>query len=119
MPELCAQLDAQFADPTPLAGYARIDVPVRLLTGARACAATERVAELLAGTLPSADWRRVDGADWMGPGARAEPVDREIDGFLAQQQASWHCDPEPTVVFGRPVFRYPGQLHEPAEAVSL
>ncbi len=52
MPELCAQLDAQFADPTPLAGYARINAPVRLLTGARTCAATERVAELLAGTLP-------------------------------------------------------------------
>ncbi|MGH8587355.1 MAG: alpha/beta fold hydrolase, partial [Gammaproteobacteria bacterium] len=88
MPEVCAQLDAQFADPTPLAGYARIDVPVRLLTGARTCAATtERIAELLAGTLPRAEWRRVDGADWMGPVARAEAVDREIEGFLAQQQA--------------------------------
>jgi len=34
VPALCAQLDAQLADPTPLAGYARIEVPVRLLTGA-------------------------------------------------------------------------------------
>ncbi len=119
MPEVCAQLDAQFSDPTPLAGYARIDVPVRLLTGDRACAATERIAELLAGTLPRAERRRVDSADWMGPGARAEAVDREIDGFLAQQQASWHCDPEPTVVLGRPVFRRRHDARECAEAVSL
>ncbi len=119
MPELCVQLDAQFADPTPLAGYARIDAPVRLLTGARARAPTERIAELLAGTLPRAERRRVDSADWMGPDARAEAVDREIDGFLAQQQANWHCDPEPTVVFGRPVFRYRDHAPERAEAVSL
>jgi pimeloyl-ACP methyl ester carboxylesterase len=119
MPELCAQLDAQFADPTPLAEYARIDAPVRLLTGARTRAANERIAELLAGTLPRAEWRRVDSADWMGPGARDEAVDREIEGFLAQQQANWHCDPEPTVVFGRPVFRCRAHARECAEAVSL
>ena len=120
MPELCAQLDAQFADPTPLARYARIDAPVRLLTGARTCAATtERIAELLAGTLPRAERCRVDGADWMGPGAHAEAVDREIDGFLAQQQASWHRDPEPTAAFGRPAFRCRHDAPEHAEAVSL
>lgn len=113
MPELCAQLDAQFADPTPLAGYARIDVPVSLLTAARARPASERIAQLLAGTLPRAEWRRVD------PDARPEAVDREIEGFLAQQQASWHRDPEPTAAFGRPVFRCPGHLRERAEAVSL
>jgi pimeloyl-ACP methyl ester carboxylesterase len=118
MPELCAQLDAQLADPTPLAGYARIDVPVWLLTGPRTRAATKRIAQLLAGTLPRAEWRRIDGDDRMGPGSLPEAVDREIEGFLAQQQASWHRDPESTAAFGRPVFRCRGHLWERAEAVS-
>jgi pimeloyl-ACP methyl ester carboxylesterase len=119
MPELCAQLDAQVADRTPLAGFARIDVPVRLLTGDRTRVATERIAQLLAGTLPRAEWRRIDGPDWMGPDSRPEAVDRQIEGFLAQQQASWHRDPEPTAGFGRPVFRCRRHIWERAEAVSL
>ena len=105
MPELCAQLHAQLADPTPLAGYARIDVPVWLLTDVRTRAATERIAQLLAGALPRAEWRRFEGDNRMCPGSHPEAVDRGIERFLAQQQASWHRDPEPTLVFGRPVFR--------------
>ena len=50
--------------------------------------------------------RRIDGADRTGPGSRPDAVDHEIEAwFLDQQQASWHCDPEPTSTFGRPVFR--------------
>ena len=119
MPALCAQLDAQLAEPTPLAGYARIDVPVWLLTDIRTRAATVRIARLLAGTLPRAEWRSIEGADRMGPGSHPEAVDREIEAFLAQRQTSWHRDPEPTVVFGRPVFRYRHDAREGAEAVSL
>lgn len=116
--ELCAQIDAQCADPTPLVEYARIDVPVRLLTGPRTRVATERIARLLAGALPRAECRRIEGADRMGPGAHPEAVDREIERFLAQQQATWHRDPEPTAAFGRPVFRYRRHEREGAEAVS-
>ncbi|MGQ0593655.1 MAG: alpha/beta fold hydrolase, partial [Gammaproteobacteria bacterium] len=116
IPALCAQIDAQCADPTPLAEYARIDAPVWLLTGARTRAATELIAHLLAGTLPRAEWRRIDGADRMGPVSRPEALDREIEAFLAQQQASWHRDPEPTAAFGRPIFRYQGHAPERAEA---
>ena len=119
MPELWARLDAQLAEPTPLAGYARIDVPVWLLTDVQTHAATVRIARLLAGALPRAEWRRIEGADRMGPGSHPEAVDREIEGFLVQQQASWHRDPEPTLVFGRPVFRCRHDAREGAEAVSL
>ena len=119
MPALCAQLDAQFSDPTPLAGYARIDVPVWLLTDVRTRAAIVRIARLLAGALPRAEWRRIDGTYRMGPGSHPEAVDGEIERFLAQQQASWHSDPEPTVVFGRPVFRGRAHAREGAEAVWL
>ena len=45
MPELCAQLGAQVADPTPLAGYADRHTGMAL-TGARTRAATERIARL-------------------------------------------------------------------------
>jgi pimeloyl-ACP methyl ester carboxylesterase len=105
MPELCAQLDAQLADPTPLAEFARIDVPVWLLTGDRTRAATERIAQLLAGTLPRAEWRRIDGPDWMGPGSRpgGRPRDRGIPRATASEP-----EPEPTAAFGRPVFRCQG-----------
>ncbi|MGQ0595404.1 MAG: alpha/beta fold hydrolase [Gammaproteobacteria bacterium] len=119
MPALCAQLDAQCADPTPLAGYAGIDVPVWLLTGASPRAATERITRLLAGTFPRAVWRRIDSADRMGPISRPEAVHREIEGFLAQQQASWHRDPEPTAAFGRPIFGALCHARELAEAASL
>jgi hypothetical protein len=55
----------------------------------------------------------------MCPGSHPEPIDRELERFLAQQQASWHCDPEPTAAFERPVFRYRHHLWERREAVSL
>ena len=119
MPALCAQLDAQLSDPTPLAGYARIDVAVWLLTDVRTRAATVRIVRLLAGALPRAEWRRIDGADQMRLGSHPEAVDREIEGFLAQQQASWHRDPEPTLVFERPVFQCRAHAREGAEAVPL
>jgi pimeloyl-ACP methyl ester carboxylesterase len=119
MPELCAQVGAQVADPTPLAEYARVDVPVWLLTGARTNPATERMVQLLAGTLPRAEWRRIDGADRMGPISRPEALDREIEGFLAQRQASRRRDPEPTAAFGRLVFRSLRDARERAEVVSL
>jgi len=54
----------------------------------------------------------------MGPLSHPEAVDREIERFLAQQQATWHRDPEPTAAFGRPVFRYRHDPPEGAEAVS-
>jgi len=119
MPELCAQIDAQWADLTPLAGYARIDVPVWLLTDFRTRAAAERIARLLAGALPRCEWRRIDGADRVGPLSHPEAVDRKIEGFLAQPPAIWSRDPEPTAAFGRPVFRYRHDPPEGAEAVSL
>jgi hypothetical protein len=69
--------------------------------------------------MPRAEWRRIDSADRMGPGSRPEAVDREIERFLAQQQASSHRDPEPTAAFERSVFRCRRHAQERAEAVSL
>ncbi len=96
MPALCAQLDAQLADPTPASAYAGIDVPVLLLSGARPHACTRRIAHLLARTLPRAEWRQLDGIG-HGPGAHPEEVDREIEDFLARHPPVWYRDPEITV----------------------
>ena len=116
MPELCAQLGAQVADPTPLAGYARIDVPVWLLTGARTRAATERISRLLAGTLPRAEWRRIDGDDRMGPGSSQAGHDRN----RAVPRAT--ASEAPMQRIRRPRRRIPAAgvgAREGAEAVSL
>ena len=84
MPALCAQLVAQLVDPTPASAYAGIDVPVLLLSGARPRVCTRRIAQILARTLPRAEWRQLDGVG-HGPGAHPEEVDREIEDFLARQ----------------------------------
>jgi len=99
MPALCAQLVAQFADPTPASAYAGIDVPVLLLSATRPRASTRRIAQLLARTLPRAEWRTVDGACHMGLGSHPEAVDREIEDFLARHPLISYRDPEPTAVF--------------------
>ncbi len=48
MPEVCARIDALWADPTPAHDYARIDVPVLLLTSPCTRVSTARVAQHLA-----------------------------------------------------------------------
>ncbi|MGH8589570.1 MAG: alpha/beta fold hydrolase [Gammaproteobacteria bacterium] len=101
MPELCARLDAEFADPTHPSVYAAIDIPVLLLSGTRTRASTHRIAQLLARTLPRAEWHTVDGA---GIDSHPEAVEREIEAFLARHQ--WHRDPEPTGFFALPAFAY-------------
>ncbi len=99
MPALCAQLVAQFADPTPASAYAGIDVPVLLLSGARPHACTRRIAQLLACRLPRAEWRQLDGAGHIGPGSHPEEVDREIEDFLARHAPVGYRDPEPTSAY--------------------
>ena len=105
MPALCAQLVAQFADPTPASAYAGIDVPVLLLSGTRTRASTGRIAQLLARTLPHAEWPQIDGVG-HGPGAHPEEVDREIEDFLARHPLVSYRDPEPTGFFALPAFAY-------------
>jgi len=116
MPALCAQLVAQFADPTPASGYAGIDVPVLLLSGARPRACTRRIAQLLARTLPRAEWRQIDGVG-HGPGAHPEEVDREIEDFLARHPLVSYRDPEPTAAFAPMVSARRGRPDQ-ADATS-
>ncbi|MGQ0595055.1 MAG: alpha/beta fold hydrolase [Gammaproteobacteria bacterium] len=106
MPELCARLEAELADPMPPSGYAAIDLPVLLLCGTRTRASTGRITELLARTLPRAEWHEVDGVGLRGIDSHPEAVEREIEGFLARHQTSGYRDPEPTGFFALPAFAY-------------
>ncbi|MGH8591065.1 MAG: alpha/beta fold hydrolase [Gammaproteobacteria bacterium] len=76
------------------------------LTGARTRASTQRIVQVLARTLPRAEWRTVDGAGHMDFDSHPEEVDREIEAFLARNHGSWHRDPEPTAAFGLPVLAH-------------
>ncbi|MGH8576987.1 MAG: alpha/beta fold hydrolase [Gammaproteobacteria bacterium] len=106
MPELCARLDATLADPTHLSVYAAIDIPVLLLSGTRTRASTGHIAQLLARTLPRAEWHTVDGAGLRGIDSHPEAIEREIADFLARHRASWYRDPEPTGFVALPAFAY-------------
>ena len=104
MPELCARLDAALADPMPPSGYAGIDVPVLLLTSARSLVSAARSTQLLARTLPRAEWHRIGGAGLRGIDSHPEAVEREIEDFLTRHHGSWYRDPEPTAFFALPAF---------------
>jgi len=86
MPTVLANLDALLADATPLSEYARIDMPVLCLTGARTRASAQCVAQVLTRALPNAGWRQLSGAGHMGPVSHAEEVNQVIQGFLAAQR---------------------------------
>ena len=87
-----ADFDALLADDTTLADLARLDIPVLCLSGARSPAATRRIADLLAITLPRAESRRFEQAGHMGPLTHARTVDASIEKFfkfLARQGKHW------------------------------
>ena len=78
--------NALMNDPTPLEAFERLDVPVLYMTGQHSPASSLAVARLLTGALP--DVRRVDfpGLGHMGPITDPEPVNAEIERFLAGLQ---------------------------------
>ena len=47
MPKVGAEFEALFADAVPLAAYAALSMPVRLLTGTRSPACAKRIVEIL------------------------------------------------------------------------
>ena len=117
IPALCAQLDAQLADPTPASAYAGIDVPVLLLSGARPRACTRH-----SGAAPRAHAspRGVAPARWCRPRPRCtprggQPRNREIPRATPSDLAP-RSGADGRV--GRPVFRYRHDAREGAEAVS-
>jgi pimeloyl-ACP methyl ester carboxylesterase len=69
-------------EPTPLADFRRLDVPVLYMVGKRSTASALGVARLLAHALPRVEMVEFDELGHMGPITHAEPVNEAIARFL-------------------------------------
>lgn len=74
--------DALFSEPTPLAAFAALDIPVLYMTGGLSPASSLGVARLLAKALPRVEIVKFDGLGHMGPVTHPDIVNEAIAGFL-------------------------------------
>ena len=75
---------ALVTEPTPLAAFARLDVPALYLTGGRSTVAAHAVARLLGSVLPRVERAEIADAGHMGPITHAGVVNDAIAQFLAR-----------------------------------
>jgi len=75
---------ALFTEPTPLAAFAALDVPVLYMTGAHSTASARAVARFLCTVLPRVERLEFADAGHMGPITHAGPVNDAIAQFLAR-----------------------------------
>ncbi|QHE75603.1 alpha/beta fold hydrolase [Hydrogenophaga sp. PBL-H3] len=73
---------ALMTEPTPLAAFASLDVPVLLMTGGRSPASAQGVARRLLGVLPRVEHQVFEKLGHMGPITHPEPVNEAIEAFL-------------------------------------
>src|SRR5687768_15066526 len=73
---------ALFTEPTPLAAFASLEVPVLYMVGKRSTASAHGVARLLTATLPRVEVVEFDKLGHMGPVTHPEPVNQAIKQFL-------------------------------------
>ncbi|UUX97180.1 alpha/beta fold hydrolase [Aquabacterium sp. J223] len=73
---------ALMTEPTPLAAFRALDLPVLLMTGGRSTTAAHGVARRLAGALPRVTVRTFAELGHMGPVTHPEPVNEAIRAFL-------------------------------------
>ncbi|MGE5088118.1 MAG: alpha/beta fold hydrolase [Candidatus Levyibacteriota bacterium] len=82
MGKVAEDFRALFADPLPLAAYARLTMPVLLLEGETTPAPPRAVAARLMQVLPNATRARIAGAGHMGPITHAEDFNAAILRFV-------------------------------------
>jgi pimeloyl-ACP methyl ester carboxylesterase len=73
---------ALFTEPTPLAAFRSLDVPVLYMTGKRSTASAHGVARLLVNALPQIEVVEFEELGHMGPITHPEPVNQVIKQFL-------------------------------------
>lgn len=78
---------ALFTEPTPLAAFGSLHVPVLYMLGRQSTASARGVARLLTATLPRVEVIEFDGLGHMGPITHGEVVNEAIAGFLARASA--------------------------------
>jgi pimeloyl-ACP methyl ester carboxylesterase len=71
-------------EPTPLAAFRALDVPVLFMVGSRSPASSRGVARLLVKTLPNVTVVECEGLGHMGPVTHPDVVNDKIAGFLAR-----------------------------------
>jgi len=74
-------------EPTPLAAFRKLDVPVLYMTGKRSRLSAHGVARLLAPALPRAEVVEFEEFGHMAPVTHPEPVNRAIQAFLEREAA--------------------------------
>jgi pimeloyl-ACP methyl ester carboxylesterase len=73
---------ALFTEPTPLAEFRKLDLPVLLMTGKRSTQSAHGVARILKAALPRVEHVEFDKLGHMGPITHPEAVNQAIAGFL-------------------------------------
>ncbi|SCK54017.1 Pimeloyl-ACP methyl ester carboxylesterase [Variovorax sp. HW608] len=73
---------ALFTEPTPLAAFAGLDIPVLYMLGARSPPSTHGVARLLTGLLPSVTVTEFTDLGHMGPVTHPDIVNTAVQAFL-------------------------------------
>lgn len=74
--------DALFDEPTPLAKFAALDVPVLLVVGSKSPLSSRAVATRLATVMPNLETQEFEGLGHMGPVTHAQLVNEAIARFL-------------------------------------
>jgi pimeloyl-ACP methyl ester carboxylesterase len=82
MPKVHAEFESLFADRVPLAAYARLEMPVRLLRGDRSPLPPRMVVGRLGWQLPNVDVVTLAGLGHMGPLTHAQEVARALPQWL-------------------------------------
>jgi len=73
---------ALFTEPTPLAAFRTLDIPVLYLVGKRSPPSARGVARLLVSVLPRVELLEFDGLGHMGPVTHPQPMNEAIARFL-------------------------------------
>lgn len=71
-----------FTEPTPLAAFRSLDIPVLYMAGRRSTASARGVARLLTSALPRVEVVEFDELGHMGPVTHPERVNEAIARFL-------------------------------------
>ncbi|HET7505170.1 MAG TPA: alpha/beta hydrolase [Kofleriaceae bacterium] len=82
MRKVKAEWHAVFHEPTPVAAFARLELPILFLKGTESPASTRNIARLLLAQMPRATVVELPGVGHMGPVTHPEQVNAEIAAFL-------------------------------------
>jgi pimeloyl-ACP methyl ester carboxylesterase len=86
---------ALFTEPTPLAAFRSLDIPVLYMTGQRSTPSAHAVARLLTAVLPRVEQLEFDTLGHMGPVTDADTVNAAIAAFVERQAAVAASAPRP------------------------